>query len=407
MRVAIIGAGAAGCFCAVRLSELRPEAVVEVFEAAARPMVKLSLTGGGRCNLTNTFRSVRSLSQVYPRGERLMARALKVWDQRDVMRWFEQRGVALVEQADDCVFPRSQDAGQVVQTLLAAMRRSGVALRLGHRLQRLEPQSEGYVLHFAAAEPRSFDAVVVCTGGAPTMQRLQMLSELGLEYVAPVPSLFTFCISDPSLCALSGAVVEPAGVSLVGTRFRAEGALLFTHWGVSGPAILKLSSYAARWLSEHDYRATLCVNWLGAANEDTARSLLLDLRRRYGQRLISSAWPECLTARHWALLVHRCGLDERMRWNDLSGRLLNRMVAVLTSDTYPVSGKYRHKEEFVTCGGVSLASVQLSTLEAKAHPHLYFAGEVLDVDAITGGFNLQAAWSMAEVVARGIAANSK
>ena len=258
MKVAIIGAGAAGCFCAVNLKRNNPDAVVEVFEAGARALAKVAITGGGRCNLTNSFEGIRNLAEAYPRGDKLMKRMFSIFDHEATMHWFEGEGVRLVTQTDHCVFPASQDAMQVVNTLLRGMERCGVILHTRHKAMRLSP-IEGEAMRYEIAfmvdgereVVRDFDKVVVTTGGCPKRSGLGFLDTLDLEVVTPIPSLFTFNINDP-ITSLMGAVVEGASVRLAGTKFKSTGPLLITHWGMSGPAILKLSSYAARYLADND-----------------------------------------------------------------------------------------------------------------------------------------------------------
>lgn len=405
MKVAIVGAGAAGCFCAIALKRMLPQAQVDVYEAGTRPLAKVAITGGGRCNLTNSFRAVKSLAQVYPRGERLMKKLFSLWDEKQTMQWFEQEGVALVTQEDECVFPLSQDAMQIVRTLTYLMHQLGITLHTRHRLRQLQQRGVGYSLSFADASQSEVqaDKVVLAIGGCPSRRLLTPLDDLQLPVVDPVPSLFAFQINDAALHALMGCVVEDAVAFLAGTKFRTQGPLLITHWGMSGPAILKLSSHAARHLAECDYQATLCINWMGEANEDEVRVMLQDLQRRHPQRLLINEYPTRFTARLWEMLCTRAGMDADTKWCDLAGRRLNKLVSLLTADAYPVSGKSKFKEEFVTCGGISLSALRGTTMEMKEHPGLYAAGEVLDVDAVTGGFNLQAAWTMGYAVAKSIA----
>ena len=393
-RIAIIGAGAAGCFCAARLGELAPEVAVDVYEAGNRALAKVAITGGGRCNLTNTFAEIRSLAEAYPRGEKLMKRLLKAFSQEDAMAWFEAAGVPLTDRDAPCIFPASQDAMDIVRALQRGMNKA--RLHTGKRLESLQP---GWTLRFSDGTEAQADAVVVTTGGAP--KGLPFLDGLGLEMIPPVPSLFTFTIKDSGLRALMGLVV-PAAVSLTGTGFRAEGPLLITDWGLSGPAALKLSSYAARHLAEKDYHAPLAVNWL-AEPENAVREQLQALAQQHPQKQLSSTPLAPLPARLWSFLLTRASLREDLRWAELGSKGFNRLVAVLTADSYAIEGKSRFRDEFVTCGGVALSNVDLNTLECKQHPGLYFAGEVLDVDAITGGFNLQAAWSTGDAVARALA----
>ena len=456
MKIAIIGAGAAGCFCAVELKRRMPSASVEVFEAGAKALAKVAITGGGRCNLTNSFEGISSLSAAYPRGDKLMKRLFRTFDQKSAWQWFENEGVKLVLQEDHCVFPASQDAMEIVNTLLARMRQAGVTLHTKRKVTGIFPRPDGgYTLSvselskvqslrhaqlprgsvaelskvqslqhaqlpigsvpelvegpmpqkYQRRDDRNFqaDIVVVTTGGNPKLSGLGMLDGLDLEIVPPVPSLFTFNLPGSPVRELMGTVVENASASLVGTKFKASGPLLITHWGMSGPAILKLSSYAARYLAENEYSATLSVNWFGDAGEQDVRDRITALSKDSPQKQILNTHPSELPSRLWNYLISKCGIREDARWAELGSKGMNRLVNTLINDEYQIRGKSRFKEEFVTCGGVALSNINLNTLESKTHPGLYFAGEVLDVDAITGGFNLQAAWTMAYAVASSVA----
>ena len=391
-RVAIIGAGAAGCFCAANLRRLAPDVRIDIYERAKKPLQKVAVTGGGRCNLTNSFAEVRSLQQVYPRGYNLMKRLLKGFDHRQTMQWWEEAGVRLVTQDDQCVFPRSQEAQEIVNTLLRGM--LGARLLLGQKIDDITRLTSHY------------DAVVVTTGGSPKAEGLSFLQPLGLEIVPPVPSLFTFTL-DSDITSLMGVVVPHAVAGLAGTKLRAEGPLLITHWGMSGPAILKLSSYGARLLAEQGYKATLIVNWLGGANDEEVRSALGAMLKENASKQIGNTSlmlnGAALQHRLWQYLLTAAGIDPVRRCAEVGTKQLSRLVATMTSSTYPIVGRSSYKEEFVTCGGVALSEVDAQTLECRKRSGLYLAGEVLDVDAVTGGFNLQAAWTMGMTVARSIA----
>ena len=378
--VAIIGAGAAGCFCAAELRRVAPDVAITVFEAGSKPLAKVAITGGGRCNLTNDFEGIRSLAEAYPRGERVMKRALKAFSQEDTIRWFTERGVPCVLQEDHCWFPKSQDAMDVVRCLLREMK--GVELKLNTPIKTL---------------PQGFDYVVVTTGGMT--KGASLFEGLDLEIIPPVPSLFTLNIPDKSLTALMGLVVN-ASISLQGTPFKADGPLLITDWGISGPATLKLSSYAARHLAQTQYKGSVAINWLDRS-ESEVREMLQKSASGSPQKQIVNT-PLLLQQRLWEHLISKAGLRKDIRWAELGSKGLNRLIAALTQDTYPVSGKGKFKEEFVTAGGIGLSNIDLSTLECKRYPGLFFAGEILDIDAITGGFNLQAAWSTGYVCAQSI-----
>ena len=398
MKIAIIGGGAAGCFCAIGLKRRLPDAEVTVYEAGPKLLAKVAVTGGGRCNLTNSFRDVRRLGEVYPRGEQLMRRALAAFSHEDTMRWFEAEGVRLTVQEDQCVFPVSQDAMQIVRTLERCLREAGVRVCLNAPVERVEALPDGGFKILRQAQEDRVDKVVLTVGGS-SREKLARLLPAGIEVTDCVPSLFTLKIPDAGLRALMGTVVEQASLALAGTKFRAAGTLLLTDWGVSGPATLRLSSYAARHLAENGYAGTLLINWLDAP-EAAAREWISAAAAEHPQKQAAGTPPAGITARLWRHLLGRAGLREGLRWAELGSKGAARLASTLTADAYPVAGRARFKEEFVTCGGVALSGVNLNTLESKVCPGLFFAGEALDVDAVTGGFNLQAAWSTAAFVAK-------
>lgn len=391
MKAAIIGAGAAGCFCAIELGRRLPSARIDVFESGKKPLAKVAITGGGRCNLTNSFEGISSLKDAYPRGDKLMRKVFSTFDHRDTWEWFENEGIKLVLQEDRCVFPASQDAMQIVNLLILRMKQLGVKVHTGKRIDLVKPLLDEY------------DAVVVTTGGYPHKDGYSIFDGLDLEMVPPVPSLFTFNIPSDPVRELMGSVVENVSVSLAGTNFKASGPLLITHWGMSGPAILKLSSYAARHLAETGYDATLLVNWTGGIDNYSIKSELLSIAGNNQQKMASNFHPEFIPSRLWSYLLNKAKLREEARWAEIGSKGMNRLAEILSNDSYHIKGQSRFREEFVTCGGVSLSEINNKTLECKKHPGLYFAGEILDVDAITGGFNLQAAWSTGYLAALSIA----
>jgi predicted Rossmann fold flavoprotein len=388
-RCLIVGGGAAGFFLAINLKEMLPSLDVTIVERSSRVLSKVAVSGGGRCNCTNTFRDVRDLSAVYPRGHRLMKRLFKVFSPQDAYAWFEQRGVPLVVQDDQCVFPAAQDSQAVIDCFLALARHYRIEIRTQHAVASL-------------ADAEGFDYVAVTTGGSPQGRGLQWLADLGHEIERPVPSLFTFAIDDARLTALQGLVVADVVAYLPGTKMRAVGPLLITHGGMSGPAILRLSSYAARHLADAGYRSPLGINWTGRT-EDEVRSVLMEQTVRQPRKQLATYCPLGLQLRLWAYLLEKAlAARSQIRWADANQKDINRLVNVLCNDSYLISGRAAFKEEFVTCGGISLRAVDPATLESRHVPRLYFAGEVLDVDGITGGFNFQAAWTTAYTVARAI-----
>lgn len=404
MKTVIVGAGAAGCFCAIELKRRRPDVDVVVLEAGAKPLAKVALTGGGRCNLTNTFRKVERLEDVYPRGFRLMRRAFGRFSPEDTVRWWEDEGVRLVAQEDECIFPESQDAMQIVRTLTRLMQDCGVEVQCGCKVDRIERGDGGFTLTLDDGSALCCDAVVVTTGGCKG-SALRNLLPHEVEVNDTVPSLFTLKIADEALCALMGTVVENVSLRLSGTRFASEGTLLITDWGISGPATLKLSSYAAIHLAQTQYNGSLIVNWLNRPEEEI-REWIDHTINNCARKALVNIHPEELSSRLWQHILRHCGLREDMRWAEIGGKGISRLVNELSCACYPICGRARFKDEFVTCGGVSLGTVDSTTLQSRKVPGLFFAGEVLDVDAVTGGFNLQAAWSTAMMVAEAMAQDS-
>lgn len=394
MRTAVVGGGAAGFFLAVNLKEMVPQMEVTILERGQRVLAKVEVSGGGRCNCTNSFDGVCDLSLVYPRGHRQLKRLFRQFDYHDVYTWFERHGVRLTTQDDGCVFPASQDSHTIINCFLGEARRHDIKICTGVKVEALADLSE-------------YDYVAVCTGGSPRTEGLRWLVDAGHEIVPPVPSLFTLSIADEALTALMGTVVEQAQAMIPGTKLRADGPLLITHWGVSGPAILRLSSYAARHLAEAGYKVPLSINWTGL-REPEVLSALQAVIAQNPQKQLQSVRPCRLPTRLWDYLLQKT-LGERAtnRWQNLNQKELNRLSNVLTNDSYLTAGRAAFRDEFVTCGGIALTSVNPATLESRHVPNLYFAGEVLDIDGVTGGFNFQAAWTTAYVVALAIADKMK
>ncbi len=409
MHVVIVGGGACGCFCAVNIKRRLPDAQVTVLEKSTRPMAKLAVTGGGRCNLTNSFRDVRSVKQVYPRGEKLMKRGLKVFSHEDTMRWFEAEGVRLVVQDDQCVFPQSQDAMEIVNTLLRLMRTLGVDLITSTAVESISHHDDGeYCLLTSSGKEIIADKVIVTVGGKAHLDGYKFLSPLQIPFEHPVPSLFTFNVDDAKLHSLMGTVVNPVTTRLISTNYTAEGPLLITHWGLSGPAILRLSSYGAVFLAERFHRAEVGINWFGKATFAEVLEILKTTQTDNLRKQIANAKPldtihqTPITQAFWTYIIEKVGLPPQKPWAEVGPKQLNHLATVLTNDIYAVTGKGQYKEEFVTCGGVSLSYVDINTLECKHHSGLFFGGEFLNVDAVTGGFNLQAAWTMGYIIANNI-----
>ena len=385
MKTAVVGGGAAGFFLAINLKEMCPQMDVTILEASKRVLAKVEISGGGRCNCTNSFEDVVDLQSVYPRGHRLLKRLFKVFDYRDAYQWFEHRGVKLTTQEDHCVFPQSQDSHTIINLFLNEAHRLDITIKTCCKVNSLDDLSD-------------YDFIAITTGGMKNSSLFTLHSSL---IIPPVPSLFTFNINDAQLRNLMGTVVD-ATAMIPGTKMRASGPLLITHWGMSGPCILRLSSYAARLLSEHQYQMPLSVNWT-SLKENEVQEELLAFCRQHAQKQLTTMRPFDLPQRLWSYLTEKA-LAGRAHapWGSLNQKELNRLTNMLINDTYQIAGRAPFKDEFVTCGGIDLSAVNPSTLESREHPHLYFAGEVRDIDGVTGGFNFQAAWTTAYTVATAI-----
>lgn len=394
MRTVVIGGGAAGFFAAVNLKEMMPEMEITIFERNTRVLNKVEISGGGRCNCTNSFAHVGDLQSVYPRGHRLLRRLFKQFGHQEAYQWFETHGVPLVTQDDDCVFPAVQDSHAIIDCFLRLSHRYHIQICHGRKIDRLN-------------ELGHYDYAVVTTGGSPRAAGLQWLADMGHETISPVPSLFTFSINDARLTELQGLVVDHVTAHIPGTKLKSTGPLLITHWGMSGPSILKLSSLAARMLAEAGYSMPFTVNWTGM-NDNELHEVLCHAAVREPQKQLTTYCPIAVPSRLWTYLLEKA-LSERsrIRWSDANKKDINRIVNTLTNDNYQIAGRAAFKDEFVTCGGISLNSIHPQTLESRHVPHLYFAGEVLDIDGVTGGFNFQAAWTTAFVVAKAIATDAR
>jgi predicted Rossmann fold flavoprotein len=386
-RVAVIGGGAAGFFAALSTAHHHPSAQVTLFEKSNKLLAKVKVSGGGRCNVTNATFTPSALAKNYPRGGKQLKKAFSHFDGQDTVNWFERRGVHLHTEADNRMFPTTNDSQTIIDCLVQEAATAGVDIRL---------QSPVHSIYFGDTwqiNGEAFDKVIVATGGSPKATGLEWLQKLGHRIVAPVPSLFTFNMPGNDVVRCMGVVVPNARVRIQGTKFLQQGPVLVTHWGMSGPAILKLSAWGARELAERDYRFTVQINWIGESNEQAVLEGLQGSLASMGKKQINNACPFDIPRRFWEYLIAKSGCDGNTPWNDLGKKERNRLLNTLLNDAFEVSGKTTFKEEFVTCGGVDLGDVNFNTMESRVTPGLFFAGEILDVDGVTGGFNFQAAWT--------------
>lgn len=399
MNIAIIGGGAAGFFAAIEAKRNHPNSNVVIFEKSQKFLSKVKISGGGRCNVTNGCTDVNELCKAYPRGGKKLKKAFHLFNTTDTMEWFESRGVPLIIQDDGCVFPVSQDSQSIIDCFLDEVRKLGIEIKLGMGVKSITRKEEKIELAFLKPNIPSqvFDKVIVTTGGSPKRSGLEWLENIGHRIEEPVPSLFTFNMPNESIKSLMGIVVKNTLVKIQGEKLNSDGPLLITHWGMSGPAILKLSAFGARMLADKNYEFNIQVNWVNERNNAFVFDQLEALGAEHPKKMISNIRPFGLQERLWVYLLEKCAINSELRWGDLGHKSLHKLVNVLTNDIYEVKGKTTFKEEFVTCGGVSLKSIDLTTMQSKVIPNLYFAGEVMDIDAITGGYNFQAAWTTAYI----------
>jgi predicted Rossmann fold flavoprotein len=392
LKIAIIGGGAAGFFAALSAKKHHPEAYVCIYEKTSKFLGKVKISGGGRCNVTNATFNNRVLSENYPRGEKFLRKAFDQFDAKDTVTWFESRDVALKTYPDQCIFPLSNDSQSIIDCFWFEARKLGVELFLSQGVDAIKCTKNGFQLHFKDTE-LDVDRVIITVGGQPKSSGLQWLADIGHHIVPPVPSLFTFNMPQDPIRELMGIVVEHATVRIEGQKLIGRGPLLVTHWGMSGPAILQLSAWGARILAEKQYECAILVNWLDDEKEESLREQMKQIVKAHGSKMMSNHNPFPMPNRLWVFLLAKNEIDPSSRWHDLVGKNLNKLVNTLLNDRYLVKGKTTFKEEFVTAGGVDLADIDVKTMESKVCPGLYFAGEVMDIDGITGGFNFQAAWT--------------
>jgi predicted Rossmann fold flavoprotein len=388
----VIGGGPAGFFAAIRAAELEPSAEILLLEKSETPLAKVLRSGGGRCNLTHDGLDPAGLAARFPRGARELLGPFSRFSSADTLDWFHRRGVATRTEADGRVFPETQDARTVAEALLAAARSAGVGLRLGQEVKALLPPGGGRQTWTVRTGTRDWAAgrVVVATGADPNVWR--DLAKLGHRIVSPVPSLFAFRIVAPLLEGLSGLSVPNAEAGLPAFRLVRRGPLLLTHWGLSGPLILTLSAWAARELADCGYRFDLVVNWTGES-EECLRDRIEAVRAAHGRSGVAAHPAGSLPARLWSRLVEAAGIPGDRTWARVDREQARRLIRELRETRLRVEGKSRHLEEFVTAGGVDLRDVHSGTFESRIHPGLFVVGEALNVDAVTGGFNFQAAWT--------------
>ena len=394
MQIAIIGGGAAGFFAGIACARANPANEISIYERGSEFLTKVRISGGGRCNVMHACFDPRTLSEHYPRGERALISPLHRFSPGDTVAWFAAHGVRLKTEADGRMFPVTDSSRTIIDCLVDEAKAAGVRLfaRKGIEQARIGEQNT-FELSSTNAEVIKCDRLLLATGGSRSVSGAQIAQSLGHTIVPPVPSLFSLHISTPWLRSLPGISIPIVEVSVSGAGLRERGPMLITHNGVSGPAILRLSAWGARVLSGLDYRFNLRVNWLPDSTEDAVRGQLQSLRQSNPNRLVTNSPLAPLPARLWEQLALGIGIERETRWTTLSRMKAHAFARILTQTELEVNGKSLNKEEFVTCGGVNLREINFKTMESRITPGLYVAGELLDLDGVTGGFNFQAAWT--------------
>lgn len=395
LQIVVIGGGAAGFFGAIACAKANPDAQVTLLEASRQPLAKVLISGGGRCNVTHACFEPEELVQNYPRGAKALRGALTRFGPQDTVAWFAAGGVYLKTEADGRMFPVTNTSETIVECLIKSVAKSGVKLRIGTHVTSVRTSADGgFDILLKSGETIKCDRLLLATGSS--LAGYKIVQELGHQIEPPVPSLFTFNIVDQKLRELAGVSVNPAQLRLSAggkSQLQQTGPLLITHWGLSGPAVLKLSAWGARVLHESRYQAKLSINWLPMMQQEQVREKVLAVKDEWGKKAIALHRGVDLPHRLWQYIIARAGITTEDRWAEISSKTLNQLVQELTQGQYLINGKGAFKEEFVTCGGVKLKEVNFKTMESRLVPGLYFAGEILDIDGVTGGFNFQSAWT--------------
>ncbi|MBL7748814.1 MAG: NAD(P)/FAD-dependent oxidoreductase [Chitinophagaceae bacterium] len=402
----VIGGGASGFFCAVNAARINPGLKVILAEKSGKLLSKVKVSGGGRCNVTHACFDIAEMSKKYPRGSNFVKKAFHQFFTTDTISWFEERGVKLKEEADGRMFPVTNSSQTIIDCLLHEARLYGVEILMNTEVRKIERQESGFTIHFSNQKTQLADFICLAAGGYPKASMFDWLTELGHTIEEPVPSLFTFNIPGHPIRELMGVSVANTRVKIAGSKLEQEGPLLITHWGLSGPAVLKLSAWGARELATENYTFKILVNWLSNYNEQQLVTRFQTLRFEIATQKVANKNPFGLPQRLWEFLLEQTAISKELRWADLPVKESNKLVKNLCAGEFDVKGKTTFKEEFVTAGGIKLGEIDPNTMMSRKIPGLYFAGEVMDVDGVTGGFNFQHAWTSGFIAGKTIAETS-
>jgi len=401
MKVGIIGAGAAGVFAAIQVKSNFPKANVEILEKSNKCLAKVKISGGGRCNVTTGISEIKILANSYPRGKNQMKKILHQFNSTDTQKWFKQRGVPLKTEKDLRVFPKSNDSQSIIDCLLGELKKHQTSIIYQYPIDEIELKKSRFILKSKRnGNSRTYEYLIIATGGSPKKSGYLWLEKIGLKIVPPVPSLFTFNVPKSNIKKLMGISMPKAIVKIIGSKLNSQGPLLITHWGFSGPAVLKLSAFAARELNEKQYDFKILINWIGLTDQGEVKNHILSKQKTDGKKRIGHIKLFEIPSRLWTYLISKSGLSDDSLFGELGLKSINKIINTLCNDEYHVHGKTTFKEEFVTAGGIDLSTVHINSLESKVHPKLFFCGEVLNFDGITGGFNFQVAWSTAYIAGK-------
>ena len=392
--IAVIGGGAAGFFSAISVKNHYSTYNVVLFEKSSKFLSKVKISGGGRCNVTNSTNDIRTLCNAYPRGGKKLKNIFHQFGTEDTRNWFEERGVPLKVEPDGRVFPVSNNSQSIIDCLVLECKKNNILIKFLRSVKYLSKVKSKWIINFNDNSSSDlFDSIIVASGGSPKLKGFDWLKNLGHEIINPIPSLFTFNMPNESIISLSGIALKQVRIKIIDTKIDLFGPLLITHWGMSGPVILKASSIGARDLFEKEYSFDIHINWLIETNTEILFKKLEDYSMLFYNKLLLKQNPFDLPSRLWLFLIEKSNLNDNKKWGELGKKNMRKLIEFLTKDLYSVIGKTTFKEEFVTCGGVSLENIDLKTLQSKIVTDLYFAGEVLDIDGLTGGYNFQSAWS--------------
>ena len=397
----VIGGGAAGFFCAVNAARMNPLLKVIIVEKSSKILSKVKVSGGGRCNVTHACFEIPELIKRYPRGQNFLKKTFHWFNTKNTIQWFEERGVQLKTEADGRMFPVTDNSQTIIDCLIKEANKYGVEILFNTEIKSIKRVNNFFQLETGNRQLET-NYICIASGGYPKSSQFEWIKNLSHTIEEPVPSLFTFNIPADPIKELMGISVEKAIVKIIGTKFSQQGALLITHWGLSGPAVLKLSSFAARELYILNYDFKINVNWLPAYNEQTLKQKFLQVRNELATQKIVNRNPFFIPQRLWEYFLQRSGVNVNIRWADLPAKQQNILIKILCAQEFHVKGKTTFKEEFVTAGGIKLSEIDPNTMQSRIIPNIYFAGEVMDVDGITGGFNFQHAWTSGWIAGKAI-----